>query len=280
MATGPVDLNVVVRGALDDLSAGISARDVRVHQGSFLPMVRGDVDLLGQLVRNVVGNAVRYASDGVSGAEVWIDGARTDDGVHLTITDDGPGLPPETAHDVFSPGVRGARGGDGIGIGLATCRTIVERHGGRIWIDSAPGAGARVNVVLPAVDRPRRRVLIVEDDPDVLLLYAVTLQADTTAGRLAPRTARTVAAADEVIASGLLEPGDLAIVDLELPDGDGLELIRRLVEIGVQVHTVSNVSAKDARMREALALGASVSTKWSILANGFADFTDRLVGHG
>lgn len=278
LETGPVDLNVVIRGVLDDVSAAIASRKANIHQQSFLPMVEGDDVLLGQLVGNLLGNALRYAADGERDANIWIDATESDDGVHLTVRDDGPGIPDDVAPDVFTAGVRGARGSNGIGLGLATCRTIVERHDGRIWIDRATEGGARVNVLLPSVSTGRRQVLVVEDDPDIQVIYAVVIE-QRTRGSLRTRMASTLAEAEQLLEEEPLRAGDLAIIDLGLPDGDALELISTLVANDVQVHTVSSRRTSDEMMRAAVTAGASVTTKAAILERGVEDLADRLLGH-
>ena len=85
LETGPVDLNVVVRGVLDDVSAAITSRRATVHQQSFLPMVEGDDVLLGQLVANIIGNALRYGADGERRANIWIAAVETDDGRNIEV---------------------------------------------------------------------------------------------------------------------------------------------------------------------------------------------------
>lgn len=272
----PVDLNVIVRDVLDDLSAALSSRDVRVHHEALMPMAMGDDVLLRQLVANLLGNAVRYAAD-EDGAEIWIEATVTDDGVLLTIADDGPGIDPEIAADIFRAGVQSARGAEGIGLGLATCRTIVDRHGGRIWIDRAEQGGAQVNVVLEALPQRDRRVLVLDDDPDMRLLYTMTL-ARLDDGRLQHRSAADLAEAAAVLRELPLSQGDLAIIDLHLPDGDPVELIERLVAASVQVHSVSGLSPHDDLARRAADAGAHVTSKSAILEEGLSGFAERVLG--
>lgn len=273
----PVDLNVVVRGVLDDASAAITARNLTVQQEALLPMVHGDDVLLGQLLSNVLGNALRYAADGEREATVWITGSETDDGVHVTVSDDGPGIPADVAPNVFNAGVRGARGSAGIGMGLATCRTITERHGGRIWVDRAEQGGARVNIVLPGVPRERRQVLIVEGDPDVQLLYGVVLE-QRTRGELRIRMAGTIDEATHLLDEAPLVAGDLAVIDVEPWDRAAIDLIDRLVAGDVQVLVVGRPGTSGTAMRAVIATGATVTERQHILDRGIEDLAERIAG--
>jgi signal transduction histidine kinase len=117
--------------------------------------VRIDPDLIAQVVRNLLSNARRHA--GLDGrVALW---ARADDaGLVVSVEDDGPGIPLGQRERVFDRFHRSERardrasGGSGLGLGIA--RSIVELHGGRIWVDDSPLGGARVSFELPL--RPQR----------------------------------------------------------------------------------------------------------------------------
>jgi two-component system, OmpR family, sensor kinase len=143
---------------LGDLAAGAPEEGTEVGalaEGS----IRIDPDLLAQVVRNLLGNAHRHAGPG---GRVTL--AATEEGKSLLVTvdDDGPGIPPEQRERVFDrfhrsePSRERASGGSGLGLGIA--RSIVERHGGRIWVDDSPLGGARVSFELPGF-RPTVRDL-------------------------------------------------------------------------------------------------------------------------
>ena len=72
-----------------------------------------------------------------------------DGGVRVEIEDDGPGIPPEIQSRVFDPFFTTKPVGKGTGLGLSISHGIVERHGGRIWVESAPGRGTRFVLELP-----------------------------------------------------------------------------------------------------------------------------------
>ncbi len=112
--------------------------------------VRVDADLIAQVIRNLLSNAHRHA--GPDGRVVL--SARADgDRLVVAVDDDGPGVPAERREQVFErfnrdqPARERSSGGSGLGLGIA--RSIVDLHGGRIWIEDSPLGGARAAFALP-----------------------------------------------------------------------------------------------------------------------------------
>ena len=107
--------------------------------------VHADPDKLRQAIRNLVLNAIQIGGRGV---RVAIEVAAAHDRVRLSVIDDGPGVPAALAARLFEPFVTGRTGGTGLG--LAAAQRIVERHGGALVLESAPGErGARFSIYLP-----------------------------------------------------------------------------------------------------------------------------------
>ena len=117
-----------------------------------LPEIDGDRTRLEQVLTNLVENAIKFTP---GGGEIVISGERVDDRVRLTVADSGIGIPPDEQEKVFDRfyQVDGSerRAYRGAGLGLSICRHIVERHNGRIWVESegVPGRGSRFHVELP-----------------------------------------------------------------------------------------------------------------------------------
>jgi len=122
--------------------------------------ISGDPDRLGQVLLNLLDNAVKYSP---AGGDVQVSVRSTGDGLVLGVRDDGIGLPPGAAEAIFAPFERAANAEQrclpGLGLGLSICRGIAKRHGGRIWAES-PGeeGGTTVSVWLPAAEPERRPV--------------------------------------------------------------------------------------------------------------------------
>ncbi len=151
-----VPLDTVVDDALADLETILTESGGRVSVDRPLPAVHGDASQLARLFQNLVNNAVKYRHPDrpprihigarAAGAEWWT----------ITVADNGRGLPDDTAHDIFQvfsrahPDSGQADGEGGSGIGLAVCRRIVERHGGRIGATGTPDAGSTFTLTLPA----------------------------------------------------------------------------------------------------------------------------------
>ena len=123
--------------------------DAELHVGE-LPAVWANPPQMRQLLDNLLGNALKFRRD--AALRVRLSAEADGDMTHFTLRDNGIGVAPEHAEKVFGMFQRlhGRTPTGGNGIGLAVCRRIVERHGGRIWIeDSAPG-GIVIHFTLPA----------------------------------------------------------------------------------------------------------------------------------
>ena len=137
----PVDLEAVARRSVANLRASIEERGAEVTVGS-LPHVMGDEIQLGQLLQNLVGNALKYNRS--ARPRVDVTARREGRDWRIAVSDNGIGIAPEY-HErisrIFSRlHTRGEYGGTGIG--LAICKRIVDRHGGRMTVDSEEGKGA------------------------------------------------------------------------------------------------------------------------------------------
>lgn len=145
-----VDLEEVARAVLDDLDVALrnSSATVIVDAGVHLS---GDTTLLHTLLQNLVANAVKFSRASGVDPRIELSGHPIEGGWRITVDDNGPGVPEEQRERVFDLMERGtARGVPGLGIGLSTCRRIVESMGGRIGIEDSHLGGACVWVVLPA----------------------------------------------------------------------------------------------------------------------------------
>jgi PAS domain S-box-containing protein len=147
----PVDLNDVVNGVLDDLQVRIEERDADI-EAETLPGVEGDASQLRQVFQNLVSNALEYSGD--EPPRVHVEAERNEDEWVISVSDDGIGIAPDDQNRIFEVFERlhSREEHEGTGIGLALCRRIVERHGGDIWVDSAPGGGAAFSFTLPTLD--------------------------------------------------------------------------------------------------------------------------------
>jgi signal transduction histidine kinase len=117
-----------------------------------LPLVSSDVELLRRVLQNLVGNAIKFTpAGGHIAIEAHID-STSQQYVVVSVTDDGVGISLDLQARLFQKFVSGRVRGRGTGLGLAFCRLVVEAHGGRIWVESAPGSGAAFHFTLPLAE--------------------------------------------------------------------------------------------------------------------------------
>jgi PAS domain S-box-containing protein len=144
-----VDCGAVVDGVLSSLAADLDAAGATVRAGE-LPVLTAHPAALAQLFQNLIANAVKFRAE--APPEIAID-ARADGAAwEFTVADNGIGIEPEHAERVFDFGRRLHNDEEfpGTGIGLTVCKTVVERHGGRIWVEPSPDGGSRFHFTLPA----------------------------------------------------------------------------------------------------------------------------------
>lgn len=146
-----VDCGDALDLALENLGQVVEETGVKIVREP-LPTVLADPTQLSQLFQNLVGNAIKFHSD--APPEVRIGSERRGREWVFTVKDNGIGIEPEHSERIFRVfqrlHVRDAYPGNGIG--LAICKRIVERHGGAIWVESKPGAGAAFHFSLPAAE--------------------------------------------------------------------------------------------------------------------------------
>jgi PAS domain S-box-containing protein len=144
--------------ALDNL-AGRLAEKFRTQSANHIiitdfppnfPSIQGDERRLSQVLSNLISNAIKYSP---KGGRITIKGQVLNDAVQISVSDEGIGIAPEQQEHLFERFYRVdnalTRETQGAGLGLYIVRSIVEAHGGRIWVDSSPGQGATFTFTLP-----------------------------------------------------------------------------------------------------------------------------------
>ena len=144
-----VDVSAAWGVAVRNLGAAIAESSAAVTAGP-LPVVLADPGEMVQVLQNLLGNAIKYRRE--DAPQIHIDALRRGEEWEIAVTDDGPGIDPRHHDRIFVLLHRLHRRDEveGTGIGLAICKKVVERYGGRIWVESSEGDGSRFVFTLPA----------------------------------------------------------------------------------------------------------------------------------
>ena len=206
---------------------------LRLDSASAAADVCADSSRLAQVVTNLLSNAIKFSSPG---EEVVVAIETRGDIVRISVRDHGNGIPEEFKQRIFQKFAQAdatnARQKSGSGLGLSIVKQIVDRLDGAVGFEDAPGGGTIFYVDLPvwtrAVERQSQlsershfRVLLCEDDPEVAIVLCERFIQD---GFLAD----VAFTADDAIARVAAASYAAILVDLQLPEGDGIDLVRQL----------------------------------------------------
>ncbi|MDE2747131.1 MAG: ATP-binding protein [Chloroflexota bacterium] len=268
----PADVTELVDEARSYFLSGAVANALEIDLPVDLPMVLADRQRIVQVLINLLSNAARHSPPtGTIRIEAVARGVQ----VEISVADQGEGIAAELLPRLFRKfSSRGSRDGEAqpdSGLGLAISRGIVEAHGGRIWAASeGPGRGARFSFTLPATEAPgsaaalttprpeprptgtcgaRVRILAVEDDPQMLRYLRHTL---SQAG-FEPILTGEPGAVRRLIAE---RRPHLVLLDLMLPETDGIELMSELPELAELPVIFLSAFGGDRRITRALNTGA------------------------
>ena len=241
----PAEADVLVDRARSAFVSAGGRNNLSIDVEPRLPMVMADRRRIVQVLNNLLSNAARH-SPGTS--SINVSAVQDGDHVAFSVADEGRGIPADSLPDLFRKFSRAQseeQGGD-TGLGLAISKGIVEAHGGRIWAESdGPGTGACFTFTLPSiedsggsvveaspsfstreskVEKDRVRVLAVDDDPNDLRYIRDTL---VKSGYDPIVTGEP----DEALHLMAQARPDLVLLDLMLPDRDGIELMKHILDV-------------------------------------------------
>lgn len=144
-----IDSSAVLETALKNLAGPLHSKGVIVTHDP-LPEIAADPTQIGQLFQNLIGNAIKFCRKETP--RIHVSAVRKGEEHLFSVRDNGIGIAPECVGEIFTA-FRRLHDGDeypGAGLGLATCARIVDRHRGRIWVESKPGEGSTFYFTIPA----------------------------------------------------------------------------------------------------------------------------------
>ena len=264
----PAEVAVLVDRARSAFTSAGGKNKLAIDVEPDLPLVMADRRRIVQVLGNLLSNAARNSSES---SVVRVSAVR--DGVHVafSVADRGRGIPAESLPNLFRKFSRGQseeQAGD-TGLELAICKGIVEAHGGRIWAESdGPGLGARFTFTLPSFqdsgdgavglqpDSTRReekeqpRILAVDDDPQDLRYVRDAL---VKAGYDPVVTGEP----EEALRLVADERPELVLLDLMLPDTDGIELMKGILDVADVPVIFLSVYGREEVVARAFDMGAA-----------------------
>jgi PAS domain S-box-containing protein len=146
----PTSLGRLIRGAVVEASMRASHHHIVTALDKKLSKVNIDPKRIRQVLDNLIDNAIKYSPQGT---EILVSAKKNGRELLISVTDQGPGIPPDELTNIFDRMYRIEQriysGADGMGLGLYICQRLVEAHGGRIWAESTLGKGSTIKFTLP-----------------------------------------------------------------------------------------------------------------------------------
>ena len=267
----PFEVAVLVERARTAFQSGGARQAMRIDLPDGLPRVLADERRIVQVLGNLFSNAARHSPES---SPIHVEAVRDGLEVAVSVTDEGRGIAPERMAHLFRKyadfaAKDGEKGAAGFGLGLAISKGLVEAHGGRIRAESAgPGLGTRFTFTLPVAEEPgaagrtrtvppppgagqeKTPVLVVDDDPQMLRRVR-----DALAG--AGYAPVVTGLPEEVAALIRTHRPELVLLDLVLPDADGIELMETVPELSDLPVIFISAYGRDETVVRALEAGAA-----------------------
>lgn len=151
ISASPADVSALIDEAVETFQTDAAVRHVTLSTRVTPPLMACfDHDRLLQVLANLIANAIKFTD---AGGTVVIRAARSGDEVQVSVVDTGAGIGPEMLEAVFERFWQAKEGDQrGLGLGLYISKSIIDAHGGRIWVDSTPGRGSTFHFTLPAAE--------------------------------------------------------------------------------------------------------------------------------
>lgn len=219
----PLDLNTVVQNAVRLAQTVLrkSPTEIVLELAEDLPLFQGNLQGLEQIVLNLSLNAIEAISHDAGRIVIATQWDKGNHRLLLTVADNGKGIDPALAGELFDPFVTDKQNQGGTGLGLSITYSLVKAHEGEIDFQSKPGKGTSFTVTFPLEEPCTHKILIVDDDDQIraMLLWALERR------RFQARDASNGIQA--CILLGSFHP-DVLILDLSMPEMDGLEVCRTI----------------------------------------------------
>jgi len=249
-----VSINEVVLQSLKLVDPMIkkTTRRFSVEYGQDLPLIKGNNQKLGQVVINLIQNACQALADCEKGIWITTDFDEPTGDIVIRVKDEGPGIPEDVLAHIMDPFFTTKRDMGGTGLGLAVSSNIIKEHNGKIQVSSWPGQSV-FEVHLPTREKGNlKKILVVDDDRSTReMIYKIL-------SRTGDYSIQKVSTGTEASVKLGIEKPDLVILDMQMPDMNGVEicrLIRTSPELtGIKVVIITGYPGSR-KVKEAAELG-------------------------
>ena len=218
-----ISINEAVENALRLAQISIRESEVKLKYKleHNLPLMEGNLQSIEQVILNLIINAIQAVDHDRGEIKIITGSQNRGEGIFISVSDNGPGIDPSISDRIFDPFFTSKQAGDGIGLGLAITYNLVRAHGGNITFESEKGKGTTFTVLFPTTMKEgTAKILVVDDDEMIRNMLTKALTVNRTYS-----VEEASNGLETCIKLGTYRP-DLLILDVVMPEMDGLEVCR------------------------------------------------------